>query len=689
MLKSMNSQANAPRLKQTTLVILSAWVAFTLLAAAFFLIEIGMMYDDLAHPSASLLKDLANLGWSAEAHAIFLITLRLIFGLTHFVIAGLIIYKRPNETIAVFVAFFLVLLGSIFWPPANQIASQPEFWQTPRYIAQFLNSIAFLVFFFIFPNGQFTPRWTRTFTAFLIPFIIGVYFFPQTIFNPRNWGTIPLFIFSITIIIVMIYSPIYRYRNISSITLRQQTKWVVFGISIALIGYFLIGLPFALNILQMGTGTASNLAAVTGMMLFFLLIPLSIGVAILRFRLWDIDPIINRTLVYGALSLLTILFYVLTVGFFANYFRNTQTNIIISFIATGIIAILFEPLRQRLQRGVNRLMYGERDDPATVLTRLSQRLDSALVPDSVLQTIVETLAQTLKLPYAAISLLDEEPRFISNSSLPPSELLHLPLSYQTERVGELTLAPRAAGESFSPADLKLIHLIAQQAGVAAYTLRLNNDLQKSRERLVTAQEEERRRLRRDLHDGVGPTLASLSQRIDTATELVDSDPEKSKQLLKDLKGQVKETVAEIRRLVYALRPPVLDEFGLVSAIREHTAQYSGPNGMQIIFDVTEPLPSLPAAVEVAAYRIVLEAFTNSVRHAKVTTCQIQIKMENQTLLLNVSDNGNGLPKGNRAGVGFTSMRERAQELGGECVIENNPAGGVTVRARLPVSKELN
>ena len=182
-------------------------------------------------------------------------------------------------------------------------------------------------------------------------------------------------------------------------------------------------------------------------------------------------------------------------------------------------------------------MYGERDDPATVLTRLSQRLDSALAPDSVLQTIVETLAQTLRLPYAAISLLDDEqaPRIISTSRLPPSELIHLPLTYQTERVGELILAPRAAGESFSPADMKLINIIAQQAGVAAYTVHLNNDLQKSRERLVTAQEEERRRLRRDLHDGVGPTFASLSQRIDTASELVKSDPEKSVQLLKESK----------------------------------------------------------------------------------------------------------------------------------------------------------
>ena len=114
------------------------------------------------------------------------------------------------------------------------------------------------------------------------------------------------------------------------------------------------------------------------------------------------------------------------------------------------------------------------------------------------------------------------------------------------------------------------------------------------------------------------------------------------ELLKDLKGQVKDTVAEIRRLVYALRPPVLDEFGLVSAIREHVAQYTGPNGMQITFDVTEPMPPLPAAVEVAAYRIALEAFTNIVKHAQASACQIKIKIENNSLLLEVSDNGKGL-----------------------------------------------
>lgn len=669
MLRTMNTCSGlSPRWARTAQI---AWIASALLCLAFFCVEIQLQRQSLP---------------TSTAYTNYLTALRVLYMLVHLLTAGFIIFKRPNEIFAVFVAYFLLLMGATFWTLSPNIPNQPVFWQTPRAFANLLTSIAFMVFFLIFPDGRFHPRWTIPFAFGMSVFLIGENFFPQTLLSPKNWDWTFAAWLSLIAMAVLIYVPIYRYRNLSDPVTRQQTKWVVYGVAAAILLFFLIALPVALGV-PAEQGTLYGLFFITGTTLALMLIPLSIGVAVMRFRLWDIDPIINRTLVFGTLSFLTILLYVLIVGVFAYYVGNTQTNIIVSFIATGIIAILFEPLRQRLQLGVNRLMYGERDDPTTVLTRLSQQLESALAPDSVLQTIVETLAQTLKLPYAAISLLDEEPRFVTHPNPPPSELLHLPLTYQTERVGELILAPRAAGESFSPADMRLIQIIAQQAGVAAYTLRLNQDLQRSRERLVTAQEEERRRLRRDLHDGVGPTLASLSQRIDTAAEWVDSDPAKSKQLLKDLKGQVRETVAEIRRLVYALRPPVLDEFGLVSAIREHTAQYSGPNGLQITFDAGEPLPALPAAVEVAAYRIALEAFTNVVRHAQATCCAIQIQLENHALLLTVTDNGKGLSKEHRAGVGFTSMRERARELGGECLVTDNPSGGVTVSATLPLGKE--
>ncbi len=690
MLRDMIADLSAPQLParwQRAVQVL--WVLVTLLALAFFIYEyeVNLSYNELLDAPPDLQKNLADHGISFRAYANYLTGLRSIYMLVHLITAGIIIFKRPNERIAVFTAFFLVLLGTTFWPLAERVANQPDFWRLPRAIANLLMSSSLLIFFLIFPDGRFIPRWTKPVALVMLGILVVENFFPESKLNPQNNRAVGATLSLITMII-MVYVPVHRYRSMVNPVLRQQTKWVVYGVSAAIIGFYLVTLPAAFG-LSMEEGTTYGLISITGMMLSILFIPISIGIAITRSRLWDIDPIINRTLVYGALSFLTILFYVLTVGVFALYFRNNETNLVISFIATGVVAILFEPLRQRLQRAANRLMYGERDDPATVLIRLSQRLDSALAPDSVLQTIVETLAQTLRLPYAAISLLDDAqaPRFASTRQLPPSELIHLPLTYQTERVGELILAPRAAGESFSTADMKLINIIAQQAGVAAYTVRLNNDLQRSRERLVTAQEEERRRLRRDLHDGVGPTLASLSQRIDTASEFVKSDPEKSVRLLKELKGQVKETVSEIRRLVYALRPPVLDEFGLVSAIREYVAQYSGPNGMSITFDVTEPLPSLPAAVEVAAYRIALESFTNIIKHAEASACQIKIKIENKALLLEISDNGKGLSAENRAGVGRTSMYERAAELGGAWIFENIPTGGTHVSARLPIGKE--
>jgi signal transduction histidine kinase len=394
--------------------------------------------------------------------------------------------------------------------------------------------------------------------------------------------------------------------------------------------------------------------------------------------------------------------YIFGVGIFSAYFQNARASYIIAFIATGLIAILFQPLRERLQRGVNRLMYGERDDPATLLSRLSQQIDTTLTPESVLPTIVETLAQALRLPYAGIRLhsSEGESRIIAAFGKPPPDVIQFPLTYQGESIGEMLLAPRAPGEAFSSADLKLLNIIAQQAGLAAYTvnltatlMQLNTDLQQSRERLVVAIEEERRRLRRDLHDGVGPTLASLSHRIDAAADLVMSDPQASVGLLRELKGQIKSTLTEIRRLVYALRPPVLDEFGLVSAIREHTAPYAGPGGLAVSFEAAESLPDLPAAVEVAAYRIALEAFTNIVNHAQASRCQILIQVEDSSLRVEITDDGTGIQEDAHRGVGLSSMHERANELGGECLIENLPTGGTRVRARLPlalpISKELN
>jgi len=633
---------------------------------------------------------LTQSGFSVEAFVKLTIALDILIAVVFTVSAVIIFIRKPFDSFAIFVTLMLTTFGMATFTGGLQGAGSlyPSLHWLTETLAVFGN-IAIVAFLYIFPNGRFTPRWTITLLAIWILFQLPRYFLPN---SPLNLAVSSPLLYNILFpigILSGIGTQIYRYRSVSNTIERQQTKWVIYGLALGITCYLVVRILSVFVPDPYGSGILIDIILNILAVLFILLVPISITIAVIRYRLWDINPVINRTLVYGTLSALTIGIYVLAVGYFASLFRNSNANYIISFVATGIIAILFEPIRERLQRTVNRLMYGERDDPATVLTNLSQRLDSAIAPASVLQTIVETLAQTLRLPYAGIILYhsDDEHHLASSYGNPPSELTHLPLTYQAEQVGELVLAPRSLGESFSPADMKLINIIAQQAGVAVYTVSLNRDLQASRERLVTAQEEERRRLRRDLHDGVGPTLASLSQRLDTAADLVDSNPQASIEMLHELKGQVKETVAEIRRLVYALRPPVLDEFGLVSAIREHVAQYSGPKGLQITFDTIDPLPSLPAAVEVAAYRIALEAFTNIINHAEATSCNIKIKIEDNSLLLEVCDNGKGLSNNMRSGVGLTSMRERVAELRGEFSIDDNTSAGTCVYARLPISKE--
>ncbi len=242
--------------------------------------------------------------------------------------------------------------------------------------------------------------------------------------------------------------------------------------------------------------------------------------------------------------------------------------------------------------------------------------------------------------------------------------------------------------------------LARHAGVAAHavslherTVRLHEeavalaaDLQRSRERLVTAREEERRRLRRDLHDGLGPQMASLTLTIDIARKLLETDPSGADVLLADITGHAQAAIADIRRLIYDLRPPALDDLGLVPALRELSTRY-GQSGLRIEIDTVERLPALPAAVEVAAYRIAQEALTNAMRHADAHNCMLRLTVGARQLQVEVSDDGRGLPEDLRAGVGLRSMRERAEELGGVCIIESRPEGGTQVLARLPLPQE--
>lgn len=609
------------------------------------------------------------------------------------VLAGLIFRRGSDRVMPLVVSLTLLLYGILMAGPLEMLIGQKLAAESLALFGQMLLWAFMLFVLYIFPDGRFVPRWTRWASPLLIPWALGLAWWQLV--HPLDPSTALPFMALYTLpSLTAPAAQLYRYRRVASLTERQQTKWVIFGFTtwiVAGTGLTAILIFLAMQFFQGGGVPSfwSSFFVFAGRMVWPLslaVVPICLAVAVLRYRLFEIDVILQRTLVYGTLTAVVIAVYVGVVGALGALFE-TGGNLVISLIATALVAVLFQPVRARLQRGVNRLVYGERDDPYVALARFGERLEGTLAADAILPAIVETIAQALKLPYAALELKHADGFALAaehgtNHRLAnPAPLERLPLVYQKEVIGELVLAPRAPGESFTNADRRLLADLARQAGIAAHAVRLTNDLQHSRERLVNAREEERLRIRRDLHDGLGPALASLTLKLDAARNLLRTNPAAADQLLLELRAQSQLAIGDIRRLVYDLRPPALDELGLVPALREHVRQL---DGLRVRVDAPDELPPLPAAVEVAAYRIVMEAVTNVIRHAGARGCVVTLSLTD-VLEVRVEDDGRGWPADTRPGVGLASMRERAAELGGTFSVGPRPGGGACVEARLPLA----
>ncbi|MFF5233402.1 histidine kinase [Dactylosporangium sp. NPDC000521] len=527
---------------------------------------------------------------------------------------------------------------------------------------------------YLLPDGRAANRywrwWIRFGLAGVVIFLVGAAGDRQG-FEESHRGAAPpvpwlpesvcagLGVFGLLLVVTLFFgSPVAVWRRLRRAhdAQRLQLLWLVWGtltVPVALlagwVNHFLI--------------PAVPLFPVT-LALVAVVLPVTVGIAILRYRLFDIELVLSRTLTYLLLVVAVAAVYALLLLGAARYVGSDTVG---GLLAVVVVAVTVHPAYSFLRRHIERWVYGLRSDPRAAIRLLADRADAA-DPNGLLAAVADAVAAALRVDRVRVE----------SSASPDDGALREPMMHRGERVGYLAIDV-PAGRQFTRPDLDLVADLARYAAIVVRSGQLNDELRESRSRIVAAREEERRRLRRDLHDGVGPSLAAVVLKLNATQSRLDQAERNA--LIAETREEVKAAIAEVRRLVDDLRPPAIDEVGLLGAVRQRASALTG----EVAFEVTGPdtLPPLPAAVEVVAFRIASEAMTNVVRHAGATRCRIVVEVGG-SFELTIADNGHGLGPGATRGMGWTSMRERAAELGGSCTITSRPEGGLIVRAVLPL-----
>lgn len=647
-------------------------------------------------------------GLTVENYALLFVLIDCTFTFVFYATSAVMLRKGFREPMGLLAAAAMVSFGTSF-PSLTMVASEGSlFAQNYFMLVSMLGWISLSLFFFLFPDGCFVPKWTR-FVFLLIVAVDAL----QFMYRGRIWDAfdVPEYIQLLWYVgstMILIYSQVYRFRKVSQPVQRQQTKWVVYGVSIGFVGFVCMSILFDPGLNDGSATTYVYLNAILNLSLTA--IPITLMMAILRKRLWNIDPLVNRTLVYAALSVCVVLLYTLAVLYLSQLFQ-TKDHFIVPLLATAVVAVAFAPLKEWLQRQINRLMKGRHDDPYAVLLELGNHLIQPLAPEAMLDAVVRTVKEALRLPYTGISIgagVGGQEKMAASAGEPVNEMHSFSVIHRGEELGTLYIASRSPGEAFSPEDYKFLDVLLRQSGPIVENVNMTlgmkllaKDLQESREKLVLAREEERRQIRKNLHDDLAPRLAALALNAATAQKYVEKEPATAIEMLADLRQVIRSTVNEIRTMVHDLRPPTLDELGLIGAIQERIHELSKPaqlldkeqgtEPLRIGLHAPVPLPALPAAVEVAAYRIVIESVVNVIKHARATSCTVRLDIDSaHQLTVEITDNGisgsvmSAASASGIGGIGQQSIRERAAELGGQCTIERLEAGGTRVFAVLPL-----
>jgi signal transduction histidine kinase len=460
---------------------------------------------------------------------------------------------------------------------------------------------------------------------------------------------------------------VVRYRR-SEGMVRDQMRWLLWSV-IVIVGVTVVGLVERVPAIDY-----------IGAFMATVLPPAAMTIAIVRPTLVPIQDLLSRTVVLAATLVVLVAADVAVLGMLTLVLDDALTQSQVVAVVLAVAVLLYGPLRQRLSATVRRLMLGERGNRYDAVAGLASTLENTDDTAEQLAAVARAVAGAFAVPFVSVEVdRGHGERLVTTYGERPAEVRTLPITYRDATIGRLVLPARGLRSRLSVRDEELLGDLVRQAATAARTGQLAEEVQRSRERLVTAREEERRRIRRDLHDGFGPALSGIVFQLEAARMTVDRDPAAARRQLETVSAQVQEVVADVRRLVHDLRPPALDDRGLVGALRQQAEQLSIP------LDVSAPDDlRLPAAVEVAAYRIVGEALTNVARHADASQARLGLALADDNLLVELADDGRGIPADRAAGVGLVSLRERAAELGGTTTISSPPDGGTVVRARLPL-----
>lgn len=607
-------------------------------------------------------------------------------------VAVLLVDRLPQHR----VTWVVVVMAVATTNPATVIGESLIEGSAPRRALEALGNLGWIgtvpmvpALLLLFPDGELpSPRWRRLAVAYsgaligLVVLTLGLWLLPDL---ELAWGGLGAAC-ALVVLGTGFASVAAVVRRRARATPDERGPYGMFvAVAVLIASMYALGLVLAAFGTKLDSGVRGDVIT-TGL---FTGLPAALGYAVLAKGLYDIELRAGRAVAWGAATGVVAAAYLVVIGLVARAVGGDRQDVNASLVAALGAGIFLLPLRDRVQRRMDRLVFGDRGDPLAVVRALGAGLADTSVED-VPQRIARMVVEVLRVPWSAVDVVDGgavvREAAVGVEPSPARELARVPLRYAGSDIGVLLASPRSGQARLGAADVRLLDDIAAQCGAALHAGRTMRELVTSRDHLVAVRDQERNRLRRELHDDLSPALAGIALALGTARRLAATVDGEADRLLAGASTAAQQASQRVQRLLADLRPLSLHD-DVVALLHEHAGRLTRPGEMLVTVDVNGDAAALPDAVEVAVYRIAIEAMTNAARHSGGTRCTVLLTV-GPTLRLLVEDDGRGLDHPSEAhdgnGIGLRSMGERAAEVGGHCEVLPRAGGGTAVLAEIPI-----